>query len=117
VPEGDDFPLVAGSFLWIEFGQKNVVDLGTGATASLSFAPGFNAFSYAGFPVDYTAYDLLESLGAGNASALRFFDAFAGLWRAVEIGPEARRIGPNFIIPRVSTILLDMNNPVADWKP
>ena len=83
----------------------------------MSFAAGFNAFSYTGFPVGYTAHQMVDSLGGANVGALRYFDAFGGQWRSVEIGPGGEKIGPDFVLPRVSTILLDMTNPVNDWKP
>jgi hypothetical protein len=60
---------------------------------------------------------MIDSLGTANVGALRYFDAFGGRWRAVEIGPDGGKIGPDFVLPRVSTILLDMTNPVNDWKP
>jgi len=114
---GSDFALSAGGFLWIEFGSKNMVDLGSGEEGAVNLGAGFNAFTYTGFPVEFTAYDLIDSLGAANVSSLRYFDAFAGLWRSVQINGTGEKVGPNFAIPRVAAILLDMKNPVNNWKP
>lgn len=116
-PSGDDFPLVAGSFLWVEFGQRNMVDLGPGGTDSIDLSAGFNAFSHTGIPVNYTAYDLIASLGAENVSSFRFFDAFAGQWRSVEVSEGEQLVGPNFSLPRVSMLVLEMRNAVSEWKP
>ena len=114
---GVDFPLLPGSFLWVEFGQANMADLGAGASNTLNLAVGLNAFSYTGFPVGTTAYGVIDGLGAANLHALRFFDAFSGRWRAVEISTSGERIGPDFAIPRVATLLLDLTHPVNAWKP
>ncbi len=114
---GVDFPLVAGSFLWIEFNQPNMADLGAGGENTLALATGLNAFSHAGFPVNATAYHVIASIGAAKLRALRFYDAFAGRWRAVEVTAAGELIGPDFAIPRVATLLLDMKQPVAAWKP
>jgi beta propeller repeat protein len=114
---GVDFPLAAGSFLWVEFGQPNMADLGAGAENTLNLATGLNAFSYTGFPVGATAYGVIDSIGTANLHSLRFFDAFAGRWRAVEINASGTRIGNDFAIPRVATLLLDVIHPVNAWKP
>ena len=114
---GEDFPLAAGSFLWVEFNAPNMADLGAGAQNTLDLAVGINAFSYTGFPVGTTAYGLIEHLGAAKIHALRFFDAFAGCWRAVEIKPDGSSVGHDFAIPRVATLLLDLTQPVSGWKP
>lgn len=114
---GEDFPLAAGSFLWVEFNQPNMADLGAGAQNTLNLAVGLNVFSYTGFPVGTTAYGLIEHIGADNIHALRFFDAFAGCWRAVETKPDGTCIGHDFVIPRVATLLLDLTHPLSGWKP
>jgi beta propeller repeat protein len=117
VPQGDDFALAPGGFVWADFGQAHLADLGPGDTNRLNLATGLNAFSYTGFPLGYTAYDLIDSIGIGNLKAVRFFDSFAGKWRAVEVAAGGVRIGPNFAIPRVATLLLDLKNPLNAWKP
>lgn len=114
---GEDFPLVAGSFLWVEFSQPNMADLGAGGENTVALAIGLNAFSHAGFPVTATAYGAIESIGTTKLRALRFFDAFAGRWRSVEVTDSGEFIGPNFSIPRVATLLLDMKQAVPAWKP
>jgi beta propeller repeat protein len=113
---GQDFPLVAGGFLWVEFSQPNMADLGAGGENTLAFASGLNVFSHAGFPVDSTAYRVIEKIGAAKLGSLRFYDAFAGRWRAVEV-VAGQLVGPDFAIPRVATLLLDMKEPLAAWKP
>lgn len=105
---GDDFALVAGSFLWVQFEEANLVDLGDGESGELTIESGVNVLSYTGFPVGYTAYDLVGSIGATKVRGLRLYDAFAGLWRSVEIDEAGLPTGPNFTIPRVATLLVDL---------
>jgi hypothetical protein len=112
-PTGDDFPLTAGSFLWVEFEQANLIDLGTSDTGEISLETGVNTFSYTGFPVGYTSYDLISSIGSTKVKAVRIYDAFAGLWRAVEVDETGNPTGPNFTIPRVSTVLVDARENVS----
>lgn len=114
---GEDFPLTAGGFLWIEFDQPNMADLGAGGENTVALSVGLNAFSHAGFPVDATAHKVIAGIGPANLRALRFYDAFAGRWRAVEVSDSGQLTGPDFAIPRVATLLLDMKAPVASWKP
>lgn len=110
-PTGDDFPLTSGSFLWVEFEAANLVDLGTSETEDLALDSGLNVFSYTGFPVGYTAYDLIGAAGSLKIKGLRLYDAFAGLWRTVEVDLTGLPTGPNFTIPRVATLLIDMRDP------
>ena len=116
-PSGQNFNLVAGGFLWVEFDQANMADLGAGSDHTVALAPGLNAFSHSGFPIDATAYRVIARIGHDKVRALRFFDAFAGRWRAVEMTDDGKLIGPDFAIPRVATLLLDMKEPVSAWKP
>ena len=106
-PTGTDFPLTVGSFLWVEFESANLVDLGAAASTDLTLDPGLNVFSYTGFPVGYTAYDFVNAVGSTKLDGLRLFDAFAGLWRSLELDAAGQPIGPNFTIPRVSTLIID----------
>lgn len=106
-PAGDNFPLTAGSFLWVEFEEANLVDLGSSDSGEIMLDEGVNTFGYTGFPVGYTSYDLISSIGATKVKAVRIYDAFAGLWRAVEVDETGNPTGPNFSIPRVSTVLVD----------
>ncbi|GAA5482917.1 hypothetical protein [Haloferula sargassicola] len=106
-PSGDDFPLTPGSFVWVEFEAANLVELGAGDTGSIDLEAGLNVFSYTGFPVGYTAYDLVNAIGPTRLNGLRYYDAFAGLWRSLELDDSHLPLGPNFTIPRVSTLLID----------
>lgn len=115
-PGGENFPLTAGEFLWVRFGEAKMLDLGDAQTAPVALSQGRNVLTYSGFPVGYTAYDFIASAGADNVNALRMLDPLAGVWRAVEIRDGAPA-GPNFAIPRATALLVDMKNPVDAWKP
>ena len=116
-PSGDDFPLTAGSFVWAQFAQPNMADLGEGGENTLNLATGLNAFSHTGFPINATAHQIARSIGTTHLKALRFFDAFAGQWRTIETAADGSLVGPDFAIPRVATLLVEMKQPVTGWKP
>jgi len=116
-PTGDDFALTAGSFLWVEFSGANLIDLGNSETDSIDLAAGMNMLSYTGFPVGYSAYDFVSSLGATKVRGLRLYDAFSGLWRAVELDEAGLPTGPNFTIPRSAMVLVEMREAVSDIDP
>ena len=113
---GVNFALTAGDFLWIKFDQRRLLDLGQTTAAPVNLASGKNVLSYAAFPVGYTAYDFIDAAGSANVTAVRMLDAVNGAWRTVEI-KNGTKAGPNFLIPRVAALLLDMKNPVNAWKP
>jgi beta propeller repeat protein len=112
-PDGTDFALTPGSFLWVEFDAANLVELGVGASGSIELETGFNVFSYTGFPVGFTAYDLVNAVGPAKLGGLRLYDAFAGVWRSLELDDAAQPLGPNFTIPRVATLLIDAKEAVS----
>ncbi|GAA5115396.1 hypothetical protein JIN84_20475 [Luteolibacter yonseiensis] len=114
---GEDFPITEGTFLWVEFDRSNMADLGAGGENTLDLYPGLNVFSHTGFPVDETAHGVVAGIGAANLKGLRYYDAFAGRWRAVEVAGDGSLVGSDFSIPRVATLLLEMKNPVSGWKP
>ena len=115
-PSGTNFNLTAGDFLWVKFDQGHILDLGHGACGAMDFTAGVNAFSYTCFPDHYTAYQLMEDLGANNVAGLRMLDSHAGRWRVVSTA-DGKITGENFTIPRIAVILLDLKNPITAWKP
>ena len=116
-PAGDDFPLTPGSFLWVEFAATNLVDLGVSESGLIDLAAGMNSLSYTGFPVGYSAYDLVNSIGPTKVRGVRLYDAFSGLWRAVEMGAGGLPTGPNFTIPRSAMVLIEMQEAVSGVDP
>ncbi|MCL5098562.1 MAG: hypothetical protein M1608_13740, partial [Candidatus Omnitrophica bacterium] len=115
-PAGPNFTLEPGSFLWIRFGNLHVVDLGLNSTGPLNLSAGVNVFSYPGCPSAYTAYRLLDQLGPGNVRGVRMLDAESGRW-VVAIVQNGHLVGNDFSIPNVAVLMLDMVNPVNNFKP
>jgi beta propeller repeat protein len=115
-PSGANFDLVAGSFLWIEFESGRVLDLGAAGAASLNLASGVNAFSFSRFPSQYSAYQLLGQLGVANARGVRMLDSESGRWLVASY-ESGRLVGNDFLIPKVAVLLLDMANPVNNFRP
>jgi hypothetical protein len=75
VASGQDFSLVAGSFLWVQFNSTQVLDLGLNNTSPLNLAAGPNVFGFTPFPNGFSAFQLLRQLGLDNALAVRMLDA------------------------------------------
>lgn len=115
-PTGPNFDLTAGGFLWIEFDGARVLDLGAAGASSLNLVSGVNAFSYTRFPSQYSAYQLLGQLGVANARGVRMLDSESGRWLVASY-ESGRLVGNDFLIPKVSVLLLDMANPVNNFRP
>lgn len=116
VASGPDFPLVAGEFLWVQFPSSEVVDLGFALADTVDIPAGLSAFSYARFPLDYTGHRLVTSLGLSNVSSLRVLDARSGQWRVLQVDAGSI-VGPDFPIPGVAVVIVQMTAPVSAWKP
>ena len=106
-PTGPNFTLSAGSFLWIKFADQQVVDLGLNSLGPVDLAAGANVLSYAGFPSQYSAFQLLNQLGLANARAVRMLDSESGRWVVAEV-VNGQLAGSDFPIPRVAVLMLDL---------
>jgi len=115
-PSGPNFPLVAGTFLWIQFDSRRVLDLGPAGSGVVNLSAGVNVFSYAQFPSQYTAYQLLNQLGSSNARAVRMLDSESGRWVAASFN-NGRLVGNDFDIPKVAVLMLDLAAPVLNFRP
>ncbi len=115
-PSGPNFSLVPGSFLWIQFNSRQVLDLGVNTSTPISLAAGANVFSYTGFPDSYTAFTLLQQIGLNNAQSVRMLDAEAGRWR-VALVQSGNVVGDNFPIPSAAVLMVSMANPVNQFTP
>ena len=115
-PSGPNFSLVAGTFLWVKFDDRRVLDLGINTAGRLSLAPGVNAFSYTRFPNSFSAYQLLRELGLNNVLAVRMLDAESGRWNIAQV-INNNLVGQDFVIPSVAVLMLDMANAVDNFTP
>ena len=113
---GSDFPLEAGDFLWVRFGDQRLVDLGAAGGWPIDLEAGVNVVSRTGFPGGFRASDLVDQLGSEHVGALRMLDASTGRWLAVKV-EDGNMIGPDFAIPEAALLLIEMNTPVGEWKP
>ncbi|MDP0500163.1 MAG: hypothetical protein Q7P63_08680 [Verrucomicrobiota bacterium JB022] len=111
---GTNFVLQPGDFLWVRFGSMAALDLGERENTPLDLPAGQSVLSGSNFPVEYTAYDLIASLGQANVNGIRLLDASTGLWRTVSVD-GASLVGPNFRIPPVAVVLIDLEQPVTGW--
>ncbi|MGC8743842.1 MAG: hypothetical protein ACP5T0_08190 [Verrucomicrobiia bacterium] len=115
-PSGDNFDLTAGMWLWLRFDSKAVLDLGANDATSINLPAGVNALSYAGFPNNYSAYKLLQQLGLQNARAVRMLNSDSGQWLVARVVNNAIS-GNDFTIPNAAVLLIEMANPVSNFKP
>ncbi|MFQ5514852.1 MAG: hypothetical protein ACE5FG_10460 [Myxococcota bacterium] len=113
---GDNFPLVPGSFLWVEFGDSEILDLGHESCGAVDLAAGISALSYTCFPDRYTAYQAIRELGIANVNAIRVLDSSTGRWTVASVS-AGNLIGENFTIPRVTVVLLDLKAARPQWTP
>jgi hypothetical protein len=116
VPTGPNFPLTAGTFLWVKFPQAQILDLGVNPDAPMDLSAGVNVLNYTHFPSDYSAYQLLQQIGLNNARAVRMLDAAAGNWLVAEVR-NGGIVGNDFRIPPVAVVLLDLTNAISQFKP
>lgn len=117
VPGGANFALESGDFLWVEFDTERILDLGAAACSPVDVPAGISTVSLTCFPDGYTAYKAVQDLGVDNVKALRLLNAKAGRWSVATVLPTGVPLGEDFMIPRVSVLLLDMQAPVAQWVP
>jgi beta propeller repeat protein len=115
-PAGPNFRLVPGSFLWIAFNSRQVLDLGVNTGASISLAAGANVFAYTGYPDAYSAFVLLRQIGLNNAQSVRMLDAEAGRWRVAEV-QGGTVVGDNFPIPGTAVLMVSVTNAVNQFIP
>jgi hypothetical protein len=116
VASGQDFSLVAGSFLWVQFNSTQVLDLGLNNTSPLNLAAGPNVFGFTPFPNGFSAFQLLRQLGLDNALAVRMLDAESGRWR-VALVQGGSLAGDDFPIPSTAVLMVSMANPVNQFYP
>jgi len=53
--------------------------------AEVDLVAGANVLSYAGFPSQYSAFQLLNQFGLGAARAVRMLDSESGRWAVAEV--------------------------------
>lgn len=112
---GENFTLQEGGFLWVSFDEGRILDLGT-VSGEIDLSDGVTSLGYAGFPAGYTAHRMARQLGAENVRALRMLDAASGFWKTIEVR-NGLLTGPDFPIPEVAVIFVDMVEPVTGWRP
>ncbi len=113
---GDNFPLVSGEFLWINFNAGTVMDLGLTESDSINLPAGISALASTRLPQPFSAYRMIRQLGLSNVHALRVLDGKSGRWLTAEVR-DGRIIGYDFPIERSAVILIDMTTEVNGWRP
>lgn len=113
---GTNFGLNAGQFVWVRFNENRIVDLGAASGAPLSLSAGVSAFTHTRLPTGYTGHALVRSLGLANVREVRVLDADSGEWHLLNINGGAI-VGPDFRVPEVAVVIVDLVNAVNNWSP
>ncbi|MCC5805514.1 MAG: hypothetical protein JJU00_04210 [Opitutales bacterium] len=116
-PAGNNFPLEPGAFLWIRFAGDEVLELDVPPTAAINLPAGISALSYDRFPLGYSAAAFIRDLGPERVRAIRFLDSATGFWRSLEVKEDGELLGPNFRIPAVAVVLVDLREAIPSWTP
>ena len=126
VPAGTDFPLEAGSFLWVQFDGKRLLDLGVNPSGAYNLPAGVSVLSHPRFPNGYSAFELLRQLGLDRARGVRMLDSESGRWSVAQVLPQAPPgggapiptvVGQDFKIPTVAVLFIELSDNVNLWKP
>ncbi len=115
-PQGNNFALEAGSFLWVRFNDIKVIDLGQSTCTTLNLAAGINAFSYSCFPDQYSSYQLIRELSVENINAVRALDSDTGRWQVASV-INGQIVGEDFKIPSTAVLMLDLKSQIGPWRP
>ena len=115
-PGGANFALVAGQFIWVRFNDARIVDLGAASGTPLNLPAGVSAFTHTRLPLGYTGHALVRSLGLANVRGLRVLDADAGQWQLLAVDSGAI-VGPDFRVPDIAVVIVDLINAVGTWSP
>ena len=113
---GTNFALQPGGFLWVEFDNARVLDLGAAECDPVDLPSGVSALASSCFPDSYSAFDVLRDLGS-DINAIRLLDSRSGRWAVARTLATGEIIGEDFAIPRVGLVLLDLDAPVNQWQP
>lgn len=125
-PAGTDFPLVPGTFLWVKFDGRRLLDLGVNPTGAFDLPAGVSVLSHTRFPNGYSAFRLLEQMGLDRARAVRMLDPETGRWLVAEVRTRASAdgttraptaIGQDFRIPNVAVLFVELSSNLNQWKP
>ncbi len=116
-PQGTNFILQPGEFLWVHFPESQVIELDIPDQTPVDLPGGLSALSYDRFPLGYSAAAFIRDLGPERVRAIRMLDSQSGFWKALEVNTDGSLLGPNFRIPPVAVVLLDLNEAIPAWEP
>lgn len=113
---GTNFALVAGQFIWVRFNEGRLLDLGAASATPLNLPAGVSAFTHTRLPLGYTGHALARSLGLANVRGIRVLDPQDGNWRMLAVNAGAI-VGPDFPVPDVAVVIVELINAVNGWSP
>ncbi len=116
VPE---FVLQGGEGMIVYARQEKEVNFTSMLCGSHDLTPGMNVVGFACPPDGYSAFDLLDALGADNAFSIQRFNADTGKFEtaAFDIENGNQISGVDFTIVSGEGYIVYMKNEVEDFKP
>lgn len=88
-----------------------------GDQGGIDLQAGFNQIGFAAVPAGFTAYDLIDSLGAMSIKMIQKFSGKDQRFLTINISSEGRRIGSNFPIYAGDGINIVMRRAISGWRP
>lgn len=117
VPVGADFPLTENRALFVYGTSGAALNLGDiQGCAPVSLAVGFNLASYACAPANYTAREMILSMGGGAVLSISRFDSQAAKWITAGVA-GGTVVGANFPIVPGEGYIITTAAAVVGWEP
>jgi hypothetical protein len=85
--------------------------------SSLDLEPGFNLIGIACPADEYSAFDLLSSLGSENVSSVQRYSTNKGAFETAGFGPDGQLVGVDFLIIPGEGYFVYMKQEVLDFGP
>jgi hypothetical protein len=79
--------------------------------------PGINLIGFACPPDGYTAFELLNDLGAENAITIQRYDAVPGVFESAAFNETGQTVGIDFPIVPGEGYFIYMKTDVVNFKP
>ena len=116
-PTGSDFSLRENRALFVYATGSALLDLGVSATcAPLSLSAGFNLVSYACVPENYSAREMIHSLGIDSIQSISGFDTASGRWATAAV-TGGTVVGRNFPVVPGAGYIVHAISAVSGWEP
>ena len=115
-PDNPTFILSGGEGLVVHARNEKEIAFKNVLCADLHLVPGVNPVGFACPPDDYSAFDLLVSLGRANASAVQKYDIVTGEFISASFREDGNVVGIDFTIAPGEGFIVFMKAEVLGFK-